>query len=138
MICRINLSIAAPELEKLPGMGTEQVGWVMTALLLAYGVGQIVGSMIGEEWKGTVQVFSFVLFLLLLDPVKRKLQTMIENRFFPQRRDYSTQLTTYSSEIMEVSPSLHSSSTSPAWTGYVNVSTSTSGSGPSARVMIDR
>jgi serine phosphatase RsbU (regulator of sigma subunit) len=70
-------------------------------LAIGYGVGQILGSLTGEELKGTVQVFSFVLFLLLLDPVKRKIQTAIENRFFPQRRDYSAQLAAYSSQIME-------------------------------------
>jgi hypothetical protein len=44
----------------------------------------------------------------------------------------------WSSPIIDVSPSEHISTTSPARTGKVQVSTSTSFSMPSARVMIER
>jgi serine phosphatase RsbU (regulator of sigma subunit) len=68
---------------------------------LSYGIGRGLGSITSAEMKGTVTVLSFVLVLLLLDPFKRQLQTWIENRFFPQRRDYSTQISAFSTEITE-------------------------------------
>ncbi|MBS1913113.1 MAG: SpoIIE family protein phosphatase [Bacteroidetes bacterium] len=68
---------------------------------LGYLIGQALGSLITEEFKGPVKVLSFALFVMLFDPVKRKLQTAIENRFFPQRRDYSGRLATYAAEITE-------------------------------------
>ena len=57
-LCRANFSIAVPSLEALPGMTTELVGWIMTALLLAYGVGQVVHGLLidrfGPRRVGTV------------------------------------------------------------------------------------
>lgn len=57
-LCRANFSIAVPSLEKLPGMSTELVGWIMTAMLLAYGVGQVVHGLLvdrfGPRRVGTV------------------------------------------------------------------------------------
>jgi serine phosphatase RsbU (regulator of sigma subunit) len=70
-------------------------------LAIGYAIGQVLGSLTGPEIEGTVEVLSFVLFLMLLEPVKRRLQTTIENRFFPQRRDYSGRLATYAAEIAE-------------------------------------
>lgn len=70
-------------------------------LAVGYGVGRALGSLIAQEFKGTVEVLSFVLFVMVFEPVKRKVQTAIENRFFPQRRDYSGRLATYSAEITE-------------------------------------
>ncbi|MBC8145144.1 MAG: PP2C family protein-serine/threonine phosphatase [bacterium] len=43
----------------------------------------------------------FVSIALAFDPMKRQIQTAIENRFFPQRRDYSQQLAEYVSDITE-------------------------------------
>src|SRR5204863_844865 len=45
---------AAPELERLPGMDAERVGWIMTALLLAYGAGQIVHGLLGDRFGARV------------------------------------------------------------------------------------
>ncbi len=70
-------------------------------LAVGYAVGQALGALTSEVFKGTVEVFSFVLFLLLFEPVKRQVQRGIENRFFPQRRDYSAQLAAYAAEIAE-------------------------------------
>ncbi len=70
-------------------------------LAVAYGVGQALGALTGEEFEGSVEVFSFVLFLLLFEPVKRRVQTAIENRFFPQRRDYSGHLAIFAAQITE-------------------------------------
>ncbi len=68
---------------------------------LAYLLGQVAGSFIGPQLKATVEVIAFVLFVMLFEPVKRQLQTTIENRFFPQRRDYSRQLAAYSNDVAE-------------------------------------
>lgn len=70
-------------------------------LAVGYGVGQALGALTGEEFEGTVEAFSFVLFLLLFEPMKRRVQTAIENRFFPQRRDYSGRLAEYAAQITE-------------------------------------
>jgi sigma-B regulation protein RsbU (phosphoserine phosphatase) len=70
-------------------------------LAVAYAIGQALGALIGEQMQTTVEVFSFVLILMLFEPVKRQLQTAIENRFFPQRRDYSRDMADYSMAIAE-------------------------------------
>lgn len=70
-------------------------------LAVGYGIGKALGSLTGEEFEGSVEVFSFVLFLLLFEPMKRRVQTAIENRFFPQRRDYSGRLASYAAQITE-------------------------------------
>jgi serine phosphatase RsbU (regulator of sigma subunit) len=70
-------------------------------LAVGYAVGQALGALTSEVFKGTVEVISFVLFLLLFEPVKRQVQRGIENRFFPQRRDYSAHMATYAAEIAE-------------------------------------
>ncbi len=70
-------------------------------LAVGYGVGQALGALTGEVFEGSVEVFSFVLFLLLFEPVKRRVQTAIENRFFPQRRDYSGHLGAFAAQITE-------------------------------------
>jgi sigma-B regulation protein RsbU (phosphoserine phosphatase) len=67
---------------------------------IAYGVGQALGAIFGEMFEA-VEIFIFVLFMMLFEPVKRQVQTAIENRFFPQRRDYSSYLASYSAEIAE-------------------------------------
>jgi sugar phosphate permease len=53
-LCRVNLSIALPELEKLPGVGTEGVGWILTGSLLAYGVGQVVHGLLGDRFGARI------------------------------------------------------------------------------------
>jgi sigma-B regulation protein RsbU (phosphoserine phosphatase) len=70
-------------------------------LAVAYAIGQALGALIGEQLQTTVEVFSFVLIIMLFEPVKRQLQTAIENRFFPQRRDYSHDMAEYSMAIAE-------------------------------------
>lgn len=70
-------------------------------LAVGYAVGQAFGALSGESVKGTIEVITFVLFLLLFESVKRQVQQAIENRFFPQRRDYSGRLATFASEIAE-------------------------------------
>ncbi|MEO5930056.1 MAG: SpoIIE family protein phosphatase [Candidatus Kapaibacterium sp.] len=70
-------------------------------LALGYAIGQALGALTGEFFKGTVEVISFVLFLLLFEPVKRQVQTGIENKFFPQRRNYSAHMAAYAAEIAE-------------------------------------
>lgn len=47
---RVNLSIAVPELERLPGMDKVTVGWTMTALFIAYGVGQLVHGLLIDRY----------------------------------------------------------------------------------------
>lgn len=49
-LCRANLSIAVPELEKLPGMDHLTVGWIMTAGLAVYGVGQLVHGLLVDRY----------------------------------------------------------------------------------------
>lgn len=66
---------------------------------VAYGVAQIFGSFIGEQFKETIEVAVFVMCLLLFDPLKRQLQVAIENRFFPQHRDYSSHLTSFAASV---------------------------------------
>ncbi len=70
-------------------------------LAAAYALGQVLGSLLSQEFQGTAEVLSFVLFVMLFEPLKRKVQTGIENKFFPQRRDYSGRLATYAAEITE-------------------------------------
>jgi sigma-B regulation protein RsbU (phosphoserine phosphatase) len=71
-------------------------------LAVGYAVGQALGSLMSTEIRRTVEVVSFVLFVMLLEPVKRQLQNVIENRFFPQRRDYSGRLASYAAEVAEM------------------------------------
>lgn len=70
-------------------------------LAIGYGVGQLLGAFVGEEVKATAQVIAFILFVMLFEPVKQRVQRAIENRFFPQRRNYSEQLASYVSVISE-------------------------------------
>ncbi|MBC8145143.1 MAG: SpoIIE family protein phosphatase [bacterium] len=66
---------------------------------VAYGIAQIFGAFIGQRFKDTIEIAVFVLSLLLFDPLKRQLQVAIENRFFPQHRDYSSHLTTFAASV---------------------------------------
>jgi len=68
---------------------------------VAYAIGQGLGALTGEGLQKPVQIFAFVILALLFEPLKRQVQTTIENRFFPQRRDYSQQLALYSEQIPE-------------------------------------
>lgn len=71
-------------------------------LAVGYAIGQAFGSLTSIEIRKTVEVVTFVFFVLLLEPVKRQLQNAIENRFFPQRRDYSGRLASYAAEVAEM------------------------------------
>jgi len=70
-------------------------------LAIAYGVGQAFGSLTDEDVRGPVGVIAFVMFVMFFEPVKRRIQILIENRFFPQRRDYSTDLSLFSADLAE-------------------------------------
>ncbi len=70
-------------------------------LAVAYGVGQAFGSLTTEDVRGPVGVIAFVLFVMFFEPMKRRIQTLIENRFFPQRRDYSANLASFTSDLAE-------------------------------------
>ena len=71
-------------------------------LSVAYGVGQLFGALTAEEFETPVEMLIFVAIALAFEPMKRQVQTAIENRFFPQRRDYSQQLAAYVEEISEL------------------------------------
>jgi serine phosphatase RsbU (regulator of sigma subunit) len=71
-------------------------------LAVGYAAGQALGSLMSSEIRKTVEVVTFALFVMLLEPVKRQLQNAIENRFFPQRRDYSGRLSSYAAEVAEM------------------------------------
>jgi phosphoserine phosphatase RsbU/P len=80
--------------------------YVMTMMLVggiylgvAYGVSLLFGALIARQFQDTIEVAVFVLSLLLFDPLKRQLQAAIENRFFPQHRDYSTHLSSFASSV---------------------------------------
>jgi len=78
------------------------MGLVATIYLaLAYGVGQAFGSLTDDDIRGPVGVIAFVMFVMFFEPVKRRIQTLIENRFFPQRRDYSADLASFSADLAE-------------------------------------
>jgi serine phosphatase RsbU (regulator of sigma subunit) len=70
-------------------------------LSVAYGVGQLFGSLTVQEFQTPVEMLIFVTIALAFEPMKRQLQTTMENRFFPQRRDYSQQLASYVEEVAE-------------------------------------
>jgi serine phosphatase RsbU (regulator of sigma subunit) len=70
-------------------------------LSVAYGLGQLFGSLTATEYETPVEMLIFVMIALAFEPMKRQFQSAIENRFFPQRRDYSGQLATYVGEISE-------------------------------------
>lgn len=70
-------------------------------LAIGYGIGQLLASLIREDTRATVQVIAFFLFVIIFEPLKQRVQHAIENRFFPQQRNYTEQLTTYAAEISE-------------------------------------
>lgn len=80
------------------------VGFYLT---IAYGISRALWAVTASGTEEPMNIFSpvgivtFLLLLLLLDPVKRAVQIWIENRFFPQHRDYSQLLTRYTEEISE-------------------------------------
>lgn len=67
----------------------------------AWMAGKLFSSLTSKEIEGPVAVISFVIFVMLFEPLKRRLQEWIENRFFPQRRNYSTALAEYGTRITE-------------------------------------
>jgi serine phosphatase RsbU (regulator of sigma subunit) len=70
-------------------------------LSVAYGLGQLFGSLTAKEFETPVEMLIFVTIALAFDPMKRQVQKAIEDRFFPQRRDYSQQLAAYVESIAE-------------------------------------
>lgn len=68
---------------------------------VAYAISQGLGALTQETLQGPVQFVTFIILALLFEPLKRQVQTTIENRFFPQRRDYSQQLAIYAEQISE-------------------------------------
>ena len=68
---------------------------------VAYGFGNAIGSLTGESMETTVTWIAVVVFLLLFEPIKWQVQTTIENRFFPQYRDFTDQIAAYSEQISE-------------------------------------
>ncbi len=70
-------------------------------LALGYAIGQAFDLMFGRRFEGVIGVIGFVLFIMLFDPVKRQIQTAIENRFFPQRRNYGHHLAAYTAQLSE-------------------------------------
>jgi|GEM_PF-682966 len=67
----------------------------------AWMAGRLFSSLTSKDIEGPVAVVAFVLFVMLLEPLKRRLQEWIENRFFPQRRNYSAALADYAGRITE-------------------------------------
>jgi phosphoserine phosphatase RsbU/P len=70
-------------------------------LSVAYGLGQLFGSLTVEEFETPVEMLIFVTIALAFEPMKRQFQRAIEDRFFPQRRDYSSDLASYVEAISE-------------------------------------
>lgn len=70
-------------------------------IAIGYAIGQAFDLLFQRSVEGVVGVIGFVLFLTLFDPVKRQVQTAIENRFFPERRNYSEFLASYSAHLSE-------------------------------------
>lgn len=67
--------------------------------LLAVYLGRAAGELFGFEESSTIEIAVLVLFLLMFDPVRRSVGRLVEERFFPEYRDYSERVTQYAREV---------------------------------------
>ena len=70
-------------------------------ITLALRLGQVLGSLLGDQMDAVVEITILGLFLLLFEPIRRTIQRLVDRRFFPQYRDYSEHLTEYGNYITE-------------------------------------
>src|ERR1051326_878377 len=56
---RLGFTIGAPEIKKSLGFDAEQMGWLMSAWLVAYGMFQVPGGLLGD-WYGARHVLTLL------------------------------------------------------------------------------
>src|ERR1041385_403328 len=68
-------------------------------LLTVYGVGNLIGYFLGAEDNRTLNILALVLVALAFDPLKRRIQEMIDRLFYRERHDYQKALLEFSQEL---------------------------------------
>lgn len=89
----------------------------VTAMLAAiyigtvFGVGSLLGALIGEEENEILNITAFLIIAFAFDPIKRRVQEMIDRVFYRERMNYQRALLEFSQELprqMNLDQILHS------------------------------
>ncbi len=66
-LCRVNFSVALPEIQKTLGASKAEVGAIATALYAAYAIGQVVNGQLGDRVGGRVMMLVGMLVSALMN-----------------------------------------------------------------------
>lgn len=68
-------------------------------LFLALYLGRFLGQLFGLEKASVIETMILLLFVLLFEPVRRRVSRLVEERFFPEFSDYSKKVTAYMNNV---------------------------------------
>ncbi|HEY4643793.1 MAG TPA: GAF domain-containing SpoIIE family protein phosphatase, partial [Bacteroidota bacterium] len=68
-------------------------------LVVVYGLGQVLSTIVGEEESAAMNVAAIVLIAILFDPIKRRVQHFVDRRFYRERYIYQKALLEFSREL---------------------------------------
>jgi sigma-B regulation protein RsbU (phosphoserine phosphatase) len=71
----------------------------MIYLLLVFGLGNMVGAILGETDNKVLTVFAFVIIALVFDPLKKRVQNWVDRVFYRERYNYQKALLQFSSDL---------------------------------------
>jgi phosphoserine phosphatase RsbU/P len=71
----------------------------MLYLLLVFGLGRLIGWYLGQTDNTLVNVIAFVVIALLFDPLKRRVQAVVDRVFYQERTAYHQALLEFSREL---------------------------------------
>ncbi|GJQ21795.1 MAG: hypothetical protein HBSIN02_21500 [Bacteroidia bacterium] len=78
---------------------------------MVFGVGSLLGALIGEEENDILNITAFLIIAFAFDPVKRRVQDVIDRIFYRERMNYQKALLEFSQELprqMNLDQILHS------------------------------
>lgn len=68
-------------------------------LVLVFGIGQLLGGMLGEENNKIMTVLAIIVIAFVFDPVKRRVQSIVDRLFYRERYNYQKALLEFSQEL---------------------------------------
>jgi serine phosphatase RsbU (regulator of sigma subunit) len=82
--------------------GAATISIAAVYFLVIYGIGQVISTAIGTEYKGIIAGIIFIIFALIFQSTKDKFQDFLTSKFYPEQFAYQKILVSFSNDVTTV------------------------------------
>lgn len=82
--------------------GAATISIAAVYFLVIYGIGQVISTAIGTEYKGVIAGLIFIAFALIFQSTKDKFQDFLTSKFYPEQFAYQKILVSFSNDVTTV------------------------------------